>query len=68
MSRNSFSKIAAILMIGSTLSAASAMACEEGASKDARKLSNLASWYDAQRQLTDGKPESVVAVPTDARR
>lgn len=61
MSRNPGNKMAAVALMGVALTFASAMARAEAKPQSQCKSSELAAWYDAQRQLTDGKPEAAVA-------
>ena len=68
MSRISRNTLAAAVLMGATMFGASAMAHAEAAPKAQCKSSTLAAWYDAQRQLTDGKADPFVASSSDARR
>jgi len=68
MSRYTATKLGAVILMGATLSVASAMAHAEGAGKPQCKSASLAAWYDAQRQLTDGKADPFVAASGDVRR
>ena len=61
MSRNPGNKMAVVALVGIALTLASAMARAEAKPQSQCKSSELAAWYDAQRQLTDGKPETVAA-------
>ena len=68
MSRTTASKFAAVILMGATLSAASAMAHAQDTRKSQAKSKALATWFDAQRQLTDGKADPFVAASGDVRR